>query len=31
MVGTGLGLMAVICAIVTRPPKEVAPAAATGS
>ncbi|MFQ5847687.1 MAG: OFA family MFS transporter [Candidatus Methylomirabilales bacterium] len=30
MVGTGLGLLAVVMAIVTKPPKEVAPAAATG-
>ncbi len=31
MIGTALGLLAVIMAIVTRPPKEVAPATATGS
>ncbi|MFQ5883113.1 MAG: OFA family MFS transporter [Candidatus Methylomirabilales bacterium] len=31
MVGTGLGLLAVIMAIATKPPKEVAPATATGS
>lgn len=31
MVGTGLGVLAVIMAIITRPPREVAPATATGS
>ena len=31
MVGAGLGLLAVICAIITKPPRETAAAAATGS
>ncbi len=31
MAGTGLGLLAVVMAIITRPPKEIAPVTATGS
>lgn len=31
MIGTGLGVLAVVMAIATRPPKDVAPVAATGS